>query len=119
MSVLVRLPGLWQLAVSQRNVDERWRLDQASQCFISVHVWKCKVGPHSCHRFPRDAPPGSMTCGNCPSGQTCLNNSECVAADPECKKAVACTKANCGTEDDGCGGIVDCECSTQGSGAGG
>jgi hypothetical protein len=75
------------------------------------------VGSHSRHRFPRDAPSGSIKCGNCPIGQTCLNNRECVEADPECTKAVACTKANCGPEDDGCGSIVDCERSTQGSGA--
>ena len=44
-------------------------------------------------------------CGNCPSGQACVN-SACVACTPT--KTCASQNLNCGQTDDGCGNILTC-----------
>ncbi len=48
---------------------------------------------------------GSMNCGTCPMGQTCLNN-QCVPACPP--KTCNDLHAECGTIGDGCGGTIEC-----------
>jgi hypothetical protein len=58
----------------------------------------CGTGSNGCG--------GTLSCGNCPSGQVC-NNNNCYPAN--CKP-MTCAQvgANCNETGDGCGGIIDC-----------
>jgi hypothetical protein len=51
-----------------------------------------------------------ISCGSCPSGQQCkADGTGCEPTDPRCVPRTTCTAdRQCGTQDDGCEGVVLC-----------
>jgi hypothetical protein len=72
--------------------------------------------PARAPRIPLAAPPSGsiISCGSlggeCPNGATCSSDgTACVTPPPTCERKTQCSPGKkCGTEDDGCGGELQC-----------
>lgn len=70
---------------------------------------RCGVIPNGCG--------GTVTCGGCPDGETCLAGGIC--SDLECVPTTCAAQgAECGYKADGCGGVLDCGACPDGQGCG-